>query len=1234
MPRNEGFSGIRILFVTSDTSGAKSARSASEPRAFGPVRTADSAAAAMQSIREDWPDAVLLRDEDGLDALALVQAIRAHAPALPVVLLVESGRRELIEPARRAGITEHLFEADVAGAWPEVASLLADLATRADRHANVLQTQHRQSTAIDDAPDVVGIVRNGRWVSLNRTGMERLGSPPRSTVEGEPIAPWVETERAGIGAVLEGVGGDGPAVRTVDGHLVREDGRRLPVVLTLAAISWDGRPATALIARDRADNGLVLDPGLKTRAFDAAPIGIAIADATRPDNPLVYVNERTQSMTGYDAEAMLGRNCRFLQGPETDPERVAEVRAAIAEARPVTVQLRNYREDGTVFWNRLSIAPIRDGETVTHFVGFQQDVTDEKNREQSLDRFKRAVEAAGHAIYVTDADGEIEYVNPAFESITGYDREEAVGRTPSILKSGAMGPEYYEALWETITDGGIWEEALINQRQSGERYRVEQTIAPIVEDGEPTAFVAIQTDVTERERLEDRVEIALTETDSVIFEIDTLDGQVFAKSGEASLFGSEGDRVEGRNSFLETMVHPRDTETFESAVSALQSGVEEDVSLDVRTDEEPPRWLRCHLFRNEDQRIVGLAQDITERKTREQTLRQYEQAVESSKDLLFALDPDFSYLFANQAYRQYHGLGDTDVTERQLSSVLDPATFERLEGYLQTALHGRPVQTQMRREHPRRGKRVFDIRLFPLEGPEGAVNGVGASMRDITEKREHQAAVEHESELRRVLSAVNQSLVRAPDVETALERTTEIIGGSTAFGCALTSLQDSTVATVNCTEGSELTEADVRGVHDTAYREAVFEAGTLEIEDVTAPPYEQHPSGAPSHAGIAVSLDHDGDRYGVLTVHLLPGSPPTGEAISVLETVASDVGYFVANEELRQRHRRIAEIVERIDDPVMLQDRAGNFRIVNQALIEFAGLDREQLLGADESAFMDAKSAERIERKKATVLAEESPVAYQVSPTFPDGRERTFSTVRYPSQDGTGEIDGTMAICRDVTELEDHQRQLRVLDRVLRHNVSNDMNVVRGYAEMIRNDGPAEFADHAEKIIASSDKLLSITAKQRKITEFLATAKANERVDLGAVSRRVVGRLRQTYPEVAISIEAPESAPVWVNPAIEEALEELLANSIEHRDRRPPNPAIVLDVGEEIVEVRVRDDNPRIPAMDRAILAGEGELDRLRHGSGLGLWLVKLVVDHSNGELAYEAGDPRGNAVTISLNRP
>jgi phosphoserine phosphatase RsbU/P len=132
---------------------------------------------------------------------------------------------------------------------------------------------------------------------------------------------------------------------------------------------------------------------LKDRALDVAAEGVTIADARAPARPLIYVNKGFERMTGYSVAEVLGRNCRFLQGPDTDAAAVAEIRAALAECRECLVEILNYRKDGTAFWNRLSITPVRDtaGE-ITHFIGIQSDVTVRRQAEDGLRRSKEAME--------------------------------------------------------------------------------------------------------------------------------------------------------------------------------------------------------------------------------------------------------------------------------------------------------------------------------------------------------------------------------------------------------------------------------------------------------------------------------------------------------------------------------------------------------------------------------------------------------------------------------------------------------------------------------------------------------------------------------------------------------------------------------------------------------------------------------------------------------------------------
>jgi PAS domain S-box-containing protein len=131
---------------------------------------------------------------------------------------------------------------------------------------------------------------------------------------------------------------------------------------------------------------------VRDRAITEAPIGISIAGPTDVDNPLVYVNDAFCELTGYDRSEIVGRNCRFLQGKETDEQAVRELRRAIDAAEPVSVDLVNYTRDGERFWNEVDVAPVRDDDgEVTHFIGFQTDVTERKLHEQRVSVLNRVL---------------------------------------------------------------------------------------------------------------------------------------------------------------------------------------------------------------------------------------------------------------------------------------------------------------------------------------------------------------------------------------------------------------------------------------------------------------------------------------------------------------------------------------------------------------------------------------------------------------------------------------------------------------------------------------------------------------------------------------------------------------------------------------------------------------------------------------------------------------------------
>ena len=125
---------------------------------------------------------------------------------------------------------------------------------------------------------------------------------------------------------------------------------------------------------------------------------------------------------------------------------------------------------------------------------------------EELTIFKKAVEHAGHAIFVTDPDGTITYANPAIETVTGYEPDEVVGKNPRLWKSGEHNQSFYENMWETICDGDVWDGEIINENAAGELRWVDTTIAPVTDDDRIEHFVAVDTDVTERKERQLRIE--------------------------------------------------------------------------------------------------------------------------------------------------------------------------------------------------------------------------------------------------------------------------------------------------------------------------------------------------------------------------------------------------------------------------------------------------------------------------------------------------------------------------------------------------------------------------------------------------------------------------------------------------------------------------------------------------------------------------------------------------------
>jgi len=163
------------------------------------------------------------------------------------------------------------------------------------------------------------------------------------------------------------------------------------------------------------------------------------------------------------------------------------------------------RSDGDVFPVELTIIEVISGKHRL-FTAFLRDISSRKKAQKDLAQLATVVEQSFNAIIITDTKGIIQYVNPAFETLSGYSAKEAIGQRPSIVKSGEHSDQYYAAMWQALNNGSTWTGSFINQAKDGHMYHVEQTIFPLHVSEELVGYTSVQQDVTERDRLQEQTD--------------------------------------------------------------------------------------------------------------------------------------------------------------------------------------------------------------------------------------------------------------------------------------------------------------------------------------------------------------------------------------------------------------------------------------------------------------------------------------------------------------------------------------------------------------------------------------------------------------------------------------------------------------------------------------------------------------------------------------------------------
>ncbi|MFO1418171.1 MAG: PAS domain S-box protein [Methylotetracoccus sp.] len=337
------------------------------------------------------------------------------------------------------------------------------------------------------------------------------------------------------------------------------------------------------------------------------------------DGAITYVNERFVKVFGYGPADLPTTSVWWelaCPDPEDRARAVSAWDAAVAGATGTRVEIAPVElpitcRSGERRIVELAGIAIEDGILVTFI-----DITERKAAEDRLRKLSLAVEQSPESIVITNLEGTIEYVNEAFVANTGYQREEAIGQNPRILKSGETSESVFVELWATLSRGEVWKGELINQRRNGERYVESALISPIRQaDGTVTHYLAVKEDITEKkrnaeelERHRHRLEDIVTERTEQLHEANRILTQRAAEIAdlynnapcgyhsldaagrftavndtELAMLGYAREELIGRVPFAE-LVAPGCRQTFEDALAGLaRTGELRDVELDLKT---------------------------------------------------------------------------------------------------------------------------------------------------------------------------------------------------------------------------------------------------------------------------------------------------------------------------------------------------------------------------------------------------------------------------------------------------------------------------------------------------------------------------------------------------------------------------------------------------------------------------------------------------------------------------
>ncbi|MCW6049910.1 PAS domain S-box protein [Lyngbya sp. CCAP 1446/10] len=382
---------------------------------------------------------------------------------------------------------------------------------------------------------------------------------------------------------------------------------------------------------------------LLERAIAASSNSILIADANSPDTPIIYCNPAFEKLTGYSSEEVMGRNCRFLQGADTDRAELDKLHSSLRSGTEIKVVLKNYRKDKTPFWNELTVSPVLNGEgKLTHFIGVQNDITKRITAETALQESEKRLRAIATAtpvpILITrQSDSVILYANPALGKTFNLNSEQLIGSKKSDFYANVSDRSQ---LLEFLKQNGFSDsDQICLKKANGSFFWVKMSMRSIDFNGE-AAILSAFYDITDRveaetalRQSETRFQKLVANVPGMIYQFQLAADGTFAfpyvSSGCRELYELEPEVLQNLAITAIEMVHPDDAQNFQETVAISATTLEPwrwEGRLVLPGDRI--KWVsgaaRPELGEKGDIIWDGLLIDISDRKLAESALRQSE----------------------------------------------------------------------------------------------------------------------------------------------------------------------------------------------------------------------------------------------------------------------------------------------------------------------------------------------------------------------------------------------------------------------------------------------------------------------------------------------------------------------------------------------------------------------------------------------------------------------------------